>query len=354
MNEQRNNGKSMAMMVSAMLIFGTIGIFRRFLPLSSGFLAFARGAIGGLFLLVYIQIQGLRKKNKELAARNAATLDRAAGNEATDETASNDTANEAADEPADKTALPLGLENLLAVMPSAAKTAWLAVAGAAIGVNWILLFEAYNYTTVPTATLCYYMQPTIVLLLSPLIFRERLTARKAICAAVAIVGMVLVSGILDGGAGAATNAADNTRGILYGLGAAVFYSIVVIMNKKIGSVDAYYKTVIQLFSAALVMIPYLLVTRDFGRGPIQASTVVLLLVVGLVHTGFAYVLYFGSMDGLRAQTIALFSYIDPVAALLLAAVVLHEALSVAGIIGAVMILGAAVVSELELPGKAAE
>ena len=183
------------------------------------------------------------------------------------------------------------------------------------------------------------MEPTIVTLLSPLLFREKLTGRKAACAAVAVAGMVLVSGVLEGARG------GSLRGVLLGLGAALFYSAVVIMNKRITGVDMYRKTTVQLLSAGAVMAPYLLVTGGFGGGGFTPAAVGLLLVAGIVHTGIAYVLYFGSMERLRVQTVAILSYIDPVSALLFSALLLREPLSAAGLIGAAMIIGSAVVSE---------
>ena len=281
------------MIVSSMLIFGTIGIFRRQIPLPSALLACVRGVLGSLFLLVFLKLK------------------RGGGGEK----------------------LPVST------------TLWLVLTGALIGINWVLLFEAYNYTTVPVATLCYYMAPTIVMLSSPLLFGEKLTARKVICAAAAILGMVLVSGVIEGGG----IQADNLRGVLFGLGAAVLYATVVIMNKRLRGIDAYRKTTIQLLSAGLVMIPYLILTGGFelgAGGGLGAATLLLLLIVGIVHTGIAYVLYFGSIDGLKAQTVALLSYIDPVSALLFAALFLGEPLSIWGIAGAVMIIGSAVVSEM--------
>ena len=289
-----NDRRSIVMIVSSMLIFGTIGIFRRHIPLPSAFLAFARGIMGSLFLLVFMKVRGAGAGEK-LPGRKAALL---------------------------------------------------VFTGALIGINWMLLFEAYNYTTVPIATLCYYMEPTIVMLLSPLLFGEKLTGRKAICAAAAIIGMVLVSGVTGGG----EMPAGNLRGVLLGLGAAVLYSTVVIMNKRLSGINAYRKTTIQLLSAGLVMIPYLILTGGFsigaGKGGFSAATIALLLIVGIVHTGIAYVLYFGSIDGLRAQTVALLSYIDPVSALLFAALFLGEPLSFWGIIGAVMIIGSAIAGEI--------
>ena len=293
MKSRENDSRSVWMFISSMLIFGTIGIFRRYIPLPSAFLAFSRGILGGLFLVLFLKLK--RRK------------------------------------PAGK----LPVQTVL----------WLAVSGAVMGVNWILLFEAYNYTTVAVATLCYYMQPTIVVLLSPVIFQERLTLRKGACAAVAVVGMVLVSGVTGGGG----PQAGDPRGILFGLGAAVCYAAVVIMNKKITGVEAFQKTKVQLLSAGIVMIPYLLLTGGFSAEGVSALTVILLLTVGIVHTGIAYVLYFGSFDGLKAQSAAILSYIDPVAALLFSALFLREPLSLPGIAGAVMIIGSAVVSEIRVP-----
>ena len=282
---------SLASLALSMVIFGTVGICRRYIPMSSGMIAFIRGILGTLFLCGFVKIRG-RKIRSGIGTR---------------------------------------------------KVIWLAISGAAIGFNWILLFEAYNYTTVSVATLCYYMQPVFVILVSPFILHENPGVRKLICAGVAIVGMVLVSGVLSGGTGEGTD----IRGILYGLGAAALYAFVIIMNKKVQGVEAFEKTILQLFFATVVMIPYLLITEDFSAITFHVRSVLLLLLVGIVHTGVAYVLYFGSMEGLKAQTIAIFSYIDPVTALILSAIILGETLSVTGIIGAVLILGAALFSELQ-------
>ncbi len=289
MKETANDRKSLGMFIASMLIFGTIGVFRRYMPLSSALLAFSRGILGGVFLLAFVWMR--KKKAKEKLP-------------------------------------PRVLVHLI-------------VTGAVMGANWILLFEAYNHTTVAVATLCYYMEPTIVVLLSPLIFRERLTGKRAACAAVSVIGMILVSGVI----GESGGQDSRFSGILLGLGAAVLYSCVVILNKKLPPTDAYQRTTVQLLSAGFAMLPYLFLTGGFGSEGFSVSSVLLLLVLGIVHTGIAYALYFGSMDGLRVQTIAVFSYIDPVSALLFSALLLREPLSILNIIGAALIIGAAVVSE---------
>lgn len=286
----RQNRNSYLQFITSMLIFGTIGIFRKYIPLSSGMLAFTRGVLGCVFLLLFMRIKNDRKI--ELPDRRNRIL--------------------------------------------------LAVTGALIGLNWIFLFESYRYTSVTVATMCYYMQPTIVILLSPLVFKEKLTIKKLCCAVTAIIGMFFVSGMMDGnGIGAA-----DTTGILCGLAAAALYASVIILNKKIQVDDAYLKTMVQLGAAALVLVPYLLAAEDFGAISLHLQSVIMVLIVGIVHTGIAYVLYFGSMRDLQAQSIAVLSYIDPVFALFLSALLLHETLSIFGIIGAILIIGSALISEL--------
>ncbi len=286
-----NNNKEKMMMIGAMTIFGTIGIFRKYIPLPSSLLALARGMIGTAFLLLLVLVIKRDKLSTEAIKRN------------------------------------LG---------------FLVVSGAFIGFNWILLFEAYQYTTVATATLCYYMAPVIVVLVSPFLFKERLTPLKALCVAVALAGMVFVSGIPQSGFGGISE----LKGILLGLGAATLYAIVVILNQYIKDISAYDKTIMQLGTAAIAILPYTLLTENFADITFTPVAVCMLFFVGIVHTGIAYTLYFGSMSGLKTQTIALFSYIDPVVAIILSAVILQENIGLWGVIGAVMVLGSTMVSEL--------
>ena len=275
----KENRKAYASLCSAMLIFGTIAIFRRNIPFSSGLLAFSRGLLGGVFLLIFVAVKHHRMEKVEKK-----------------------------------------------------QLALLILSGAIIGVDWILLFEAYNCTTVAVATMCFYMQPTIVILLSPVLFREKLSVKKGLCALAAILGMVFVSGVAEG----APPGTQDAKGIAFGLAAAVLYAATVIIEK----------TIVQLLSAAAVLIPYLLLTEDFSAVVLDARTVVLVLIVGIVHSGLAYALYFGNVNKLLAQSVAVLSYIDPVSSLFFSALLLHERLTAFGLLGAVLIFGSALVSEL--------
>lgn len=279
------------MFLTAMVIFGTIGIFRRYIPLPSGMIALCRGIIGMLFLLLVIALRHSRISWQAIR------------------------------------------RNLLI----------LCVSGAVMGLNWILLFEAYRYTSVAIATLCYYMAPVFVILASAVLFKERLTRRKVICSFGSLVGMVLVSGVFQAG----ITGISELKGIVMGLGAAVLYACVILLNKMLRDINAYDRTLVQLAASAVVILPYTLLNEDPGGISFTPVVIIMMLAVGVVHTGIAYALYFGSMAALKAQTIALFSYIDPIVAVILSAVVLHEEIGVTGVIGAVLILGATMVSERE-------
>ena len=275
--------------IFAMVTFGTIGIFVRNIELPSTIIALARGIIGTLFLLLVVFAKG---KGLDYEA----------------------------------------IKRTLTV---------LAASGACIGFNWILLFEAYRYTTVATATLAYYMAPIFVIMASPFVLKERLTAIKGLCVAMALTGMVLVSGVVQSG----MDGVDFT-GILCGVGAASLYATVILLNKFIKNISAYDMTIMQLGLAALVLLPYTMVTENFGALSPDTNSLLLLAVVGVIHTGFTYAMYFSSIQSLKAQTVAIFSYIDPIVAIILSAVLLNESMDVYSMVGAVLVLGSTFVSEL--------
>ena len=274
----------------SMFIFGTIGIFRRFIPLPSSMVAMTRGIVGMLFLLAFLRIRKV-KLNKAAIKKNFLIL---------------------------------------------------VLSGAAMGVNWILLFEAYNYTSVATATLCYYLAPIFIIIVTPFLLKEKITARKLVCVCVALLGMVFVSGVLQTG----ISGVSELRGILLGVGAAAFYASVVLLNKRLGDVPAYDRTILQLGAAGIALLPYVLLTENMAALEFTGLSLGMLAIVCMVHTGVAYALYFGSLMDLKAQTAAILSYIDPVVAIILSALLLKEHMDAFGVIGAVLVLGAAIISEL--------
>lgn len=271
----------------AMTIFGTIGLFVKFIELPSTVIALSRGALGTLFLLLVLKL--LKRRINTASVKS-------------------------------------NFKHLV-------------IAGVALGLNWIFLFEAYRLTSVATATLAYYMAPIILILLSPILLHERIPLGKWICVICALFGMSLISGVWEGSENVALD------GITMGLIAACFYASVVINNKFLKGLDPYDSSIVQLAVAAIVLLPYVLFTVDFSVLKPDTTTIGLTLAVGILHTGVAYWLYFSALPKLEAARIAIFSYIDPAIAILLSVFVLMEPMTTAGVIGAILILGAALASE---------
>ena len=255
-------------LIISMLIFGTIGIFRHYIPFPSAFVAMSRGFIGVLFLAAFLLVS--RKKISLSAIKN----------------------------------------NLLLLLLS----------GAFIGINWMLLFEAYNHTTVATATLCYYMAPVFIMIASTVFLGEKLTLKKSICIIGAIIGMVLVSGIIETG----IPSASEISGMIFGLGAAVFYATVILLNKKMKDISSYDMTIVQLFMAAVIVMPYSLLCEDIVFSGVRPFSFLMLALIGVLHTGVAYVLYFGSVKKLPSDKVAIYAYIDPIVAIFLSFVIPHN------------------------------
>lgn len=276
------------MLITSMVIFGTLGPFVRNIPVASGELALYRACLAavliGLFLLVTRQKIPFREIKKELLL--------------------------------------------------------LLFSGMAMGFNWILLFEAYKYTTVSVATLSYYFAPVIVTAICPILFREKMTKKQIICFVMSTAGLVLITGIgnLSGG--------RDLIGIGFGLGAAVLYATVILLNKFIKNVQGIHRTFLQFLAAILVLVPYVGMTSGVTLGAMNGIGWINLLVVGLVHSGIAYCLYFSSLKELPGQKAAILSYIDPLVAVLISVTVLGETMTLPQLIGGGMILGFTLWNEL--------
>ena len=214
------------------------------------------------------------------------------------------------------------------------------VSGALIGLDWIGLFAAYNRTTIATATVCYYIEPILVLLGAALLLRERFTLRHLLCALAAFAGMVFVSGVAEAGFAAA-----DIRGPLFALLGALAYAGVVLINKKVPGGDSLVRTAIQLAAAAVLTTPYVLLTE---RAPLALTprSVLLLLLLGVALTAIPYIAYFTLIVKIPSRTVAIFSYADPVVAVLLSVFLLGERMSAFGVLGTALIIGAALISEL--------
>lgn len=280
-------GQGRAMFITAMLVFGTVGLFVRKIPLPSTEIALYRAAIA---LVVLCAIMGFTGRFKAL--------------------------------------------------PAMGKRLWLfALSGVIMAVNWITLFEAFRYTSIALATLSYYLAPTLMVLASVIILKERITPFQILCFVLSTLGLVLMLGV-SGGSG------DDLRGILMAMGSAVLYATVVMINKAAGDADGITRTFVQFFAAVMVLVPFIALRGGFHLGTLDGRGSLYLLILGVVHTGICYCLYFASLSRLRGQQAAILSYLDPLVAVLLSVLWLGEQVSALQLIGGGMMVLFALLNEV--------
>lgn len=212
-----------------------------------------------------------------------------------------------------------------------------------MGFNWILLFEAYKYTTVSIATLSYYFAPVIVMVVCPIIFKEKMTVKQIICFLMATIGLIMVINISG-----IDKANNNGIGIAFGVGAAVLYATVIILNKFIKNVTGIDRTLIQFFVAIIVLFPYVLATTGINIGNLETKGIINLLILGIIHTGITYCLYFSSLKDLKGQEAAILSYVDPLVAIIISVVILRETITAMQLIGGMLILGFTLLNEINI------
>lgn len=276
--------------ILSMAVFGTLGIFIKNIPLSSGEIALSRAVIAAISISLYKFV----KKEKIHFAEIKKDL-------------------------------------LL-----------LFLSGAAMGFNWIFLFQSYRYTTVSIATLSYYFAPVIVMAVCPILFREKLSLRQIICFVMSTLGLVFVidpEKLLPG--------SNHFIGICFGLSAAVLYATVIILNKLIKNVAGIDRTLIQFFAAIIILFPYICLTDGIHLSTAGTFGIVNLMIVGIVHTGITYCLYFSSLKDLKGQEAAILSYTDPLTAIIVSVSFLGETISLTQILGGILILGFTLLNEIK-------
>ena len=277
--------------ILSMAVFGTIGVFVKNIPLSPGEIALYRAILATLLILVFLLVTKRKIPFKDI-----------------------------------KKQIPL-----------------LFLSGVAMGFNWLFLFEAYNYTTVSVATLSYYFAPVLVAIICPFLFKEKMTVKNIICFICSTLGIVLITGIGDLSSGK-----NHLIGVGFGLLAACLYASVVIINKYIKGVEGITRTFLQFIFAIIVLLPYVLLTSGINAFSLNLKGVTMLLIVGLVHTGVTYCLYFSSLKELKGEKLAILSYIDPLVAVLTSVLILQEPLTIMQAIGGLLVLGFTLFNEINL------
>lgn len=274
--------------VSSMIIFGAVGVFIKYIGLSSGVIALFLSLIGAVFLLI-VSICKKQKVSWRIVKKNIIAL---------------------------------------------------FIASISLSGNWIFLFQAYKETTIANAALSYYFAPVLVTMLSPIVLKEKLSIKKMVCIGIALIGLffILQNGTLE-------TKENHFLGIVYGLIAASFYAALTLINKFIRGLDGVINTLLQLGFAVMILFPVVVFTENFHFSSFTGKMVLLMILLGVLHGGIGFYLFFVGMNGLNAQSIAVLSYVDPLTSLLISALVLGEKMTLLQVCGAVLLLGSILLGE---------
>ncbi|MBR4314749.1 MAG: EamA family transporter [Lachnospiraceae bacterium] len=281
--------------------FGTVGLFSHFIPLSSAAIVFYRALLGGAFIVVMMKLSGIDIDIKSMR------------------------------------------DNLIVLI----------FTGFFMALNWVLQFEAFKVSSVAIGTVCYNMMPIFLLIIASFVFNEKITLKSGLCILIATIGVILVSNVVNVGI-----KSNEVLGCVYGILGAVFYALIVTFNRKLSQITTHDKVIFQIAFSALIMAIYVgfiekksfFIDSNLPRNEIVMG-IVCMLILSFLHTGFCYVHYFNAVSRLKAETVAILTYIDPVVALFLSYFVLKENMTALQFLGAVMILGSTLFNELSKTSK---
>lgn len=281
--------------------FGTVGLFTHFIPLSSAAIVFYRALLGGAFIVVMMKLSGIDIDIKSMR------------------------------------------DNLIVLI----------FTGFFMALNWVLQFEAFKVSSVAIGTVCYNMMPIFLLIIASFMFNEKITLKSGLCILIATIGVILVSNVVNVGI-----KSNEVLGCVYGILGAIFYALIVTFNRKLSQIKTHDKVIFQFAFSALIMAIYVgliekksfFIDSNLPRNEIVIG-VVCMLILSFLHTGFCYVHYFNAVSRLKAETVAILTYIDPVVALFLSYFVLRENMTALQFLGAVLILGSTLFNELSKTSK---
>lgn len=274
-------------LVTVMILWGSIGLFTRYIPLTPIHLAFSRAVLGAILLVV---ISG--RKSGALKGVNRTTL------------------------------------------------MLYSISGALIGLAWVALFYGYTQTTIATAVVIYNMCPVYVMLLAPILLKEKRSNIQTVVILLSLIGLVLIVGAPTASEG------DLMGKIMSGI-SGLLYAVIVMINRKIKvKLNSNIATAIQMISASLMLLPFVIHSGYIGSiKSLDLYSVILTITLGIVHTGVAYSLYFSTYHEMNSINIVAYSYLEPVFGLIFSVIILRESLTVIQIVGGLLILGSTFVGE---------
>ncbi len=211
---------------------------------------------------------------------------------------------------------------------------WSALGGAAIVLNWLLIFASFSRASISIATTVYNTQPFILVALGALFFKEKLTATKVMWLGLAFAGLVLIVQAKPAAAYAGT---DYVSGVFMALGAAFFYALAAVITKKLTGTPPHMIALAQVCVGIVMIAPF----ANLSGLPTDSWAWGSFLIMGVIYTGLVFVLLYGAIQKLPTHVAGALSFIYPLVSIVVDFVAFGHRLQAVQFVGAAAILIAA-------------
>ncbi len=210
------------------------------------------------------------------------------------------------------------------------------ISGIFLVLNWVLLFESFKLASITVGNVSYYLQPIFLVILGIFFFKERVSLPKGALILLSFVGVVLTTGLSVSDRG--SSAHNLLIGVGYATLAGLLYAFVTIITKPIKILPSPVLTLIQLLSGGIILLPFMNYD-SLSFHSLAMLPLIYLLIISLVHTAAAYILYYDGIKKVSVTNIAALSYIDPIIAIATDVLFFHRHLNGLQILGIILTLG---------------
>lgn len=193
-------------------------------------------------------------------------------------------------------------------------------------------FTAVRMMSLAAAAVLLYTAPAFVMLMSAVLFREKMTGRRVLSVLLTFAGCACVTGLAGSGISAG--------GILVGLGAGFGYALYTIFGHY--AIERGYDSLTITFYTFLVaaVTSLFMVRLPHVAGAMSGSAVALgyVLCLGIISTILPFLLYTLGLHFLQGGRASVIASIEPVTAALVGIFCYHEALTVQTAAGIALVL----------------
>lgn len=213
----------------------------------------------------------------------------------------------------------------------------LAANGVLLAIHWVTFFAAIKVSTVAVGLLGYATFPLFVLVLERALHLRQWRRAETLTAVLACAGLVLL--VPD-----FSLQSEAVQGLAWGVVSGATFAWLTVRTRGLGAHRSATSVALwQNVFAALLLLPFVAWQGGVGA-PITARALVLIVLLGVFCTALAHTLFIASLTRISAHTAGVVAALEPVYGMVLAMWLLGEVPGARTWIGAVLLVGAAVVA----------